>query len=709
MTREQARELINSEPERALTQLTKSKGGQYVCPSCKSGAHGGHNSDGALTYYPDTHRFYCFACSDEPGTFGGRGQDVLGALCILYDSNENEVFEREGITIDTYSHQDAPGTPTTHSKAQEHINTPQEPEAAKTDAQELTEPQDLTAYYRECRKRLQSSPEALSYLQARGISAETAAAYCIGYDPQSDPAGKGHPTPRIIMPTSKGHYVARRIDGGETFKKMNNAGGSPAIFNARILHDSSTETVFVVEGIIDALSIIEAGAQAIALNSTNQARKFIDLLQEHRTAATLILCFDNDEAGRKCTKTIKEGLQRLNISYVTADICGGYNDPNEHLAADRRAFTEAVNEAQRQTAARPDNISYYIDTIMSREISELKEGRIEHTGFNNFDTQTGGLYAGLYVIAAGSSIGKTTFCTQLADQLATAGYDVLFFSMEQSRLEIVSKSLARRTAQEDISTAANSLQIRQWHFKRQDPDHKEENVLRAAEAYKKDIGERLSIIEGNFNCNCSLIGEKIRNYVKRTGTKPVIFLDYLQILQPEQDQNGRTQTTKETIDTVITELKRISRELKLTVFVISSINRAAYYTDFSMESLKESGNVEFTADVIFGLQLQCMNDKLFNSPPAADLGKKKKIIEAAKAESPRKIELKCVKNRYGIATFKLYYNYYPQHDLFTEGEYSYTEQEEPQKRAGRKPQDLEEQDAGGGAVEIRRRTRRSYQ
>jgi replicative DNA helicase len=484
------------------------------------------------------------------------------------------------------------------------------------------------------------------------------------------------------MPTCKTHYVGRRIDGGDTYKKMNNK-ASPAIFNEKVLQDSSTESVFVVEGIFDALSIIEVGAAAIALNSTNNAGKLIEQLQKQRTGATLILCFDNDDAGRKCTKALREGLQRLNIDFVTADICGGYNDPNEHLQADRAGFTDAVEEAQRQTAARPDNISYYLDRIMSKEITELREGKIDHTGFENFDKQTGGLYAGLYVIAAGSSIGKTTFCTQLADQLATLGNDVLFFSMEQSRLEIVSKSLARRTAQDDITTAANSLQIRQWHFKRNDPDGKEERVLQAADAYKKDIGERLSVIEGNFSLNCTVMGEKIRNYVKRTGKKPVVFVDYLQILQPEQDERGRTQTTKETIDTVVTELKRISRELKLTVIVISSINRAAYYTDFSMESLKESGNVEFTADCIFGLQLQCMNDKMFNSPPTADLGKKKKIIEEAKAESPRKIELKAVKNRYGIATFKLYFNYYPEHDLFTEGVYCYQEAPE-QRKAGRK-------------------------
>jgi hypothetical protein len=100
-----------------------------------------------------------------------------------------------------------------------------------------------------------------------------------------------------------------------------------------------------------------------------------------------------------------------------------------------------------------------------------------------------------------------------------------------------------------------------------------------------------------------------------------------------------------------------------------------------------------------------MNDKMFNSPPTADLGKKKKIIEEAKAESPRKIELKAVKNRYGIATFKLYFNYYPEHDLFTEGVYCYQEAPE-QRKAGRKLQSndaAEEAEQADGEKRAKRR------
>jgi replicative DNA helicase len=141
-------------------------------------------------------------------------------------------------------------------------------------------------------------------------------------------------------------------------------------------------------------------------------------------------------------------------------------------------------------------------------------------------------------------------------------------------------------------------------------------------------------------------------------------VDYLQILQPEKDERGRTQTTKETVDNTVTELKRISRENGLTVFVISSLNRSNYLSPVDFESFKESGGIEYTADVVWGLQLQCMNDELFETDKKTI--DKRKTVKAAKAADPRKIELVCLKNRYGISSYSAYFDYFPAFDLYTE-------------------------------------------
>lgn len=639
----------------------------YIC-SC---GHG-NNGDG-LTYNPksrDGNSLKCFGCGwsgdiidlcqKETGCNTAQAIELLAnSLCISVDPyspaasdfsspvRKNDLTERRTI----------------EDRGQGNINSHLDPKTAQSGSQSQTEgTADYTQYYKACRERLRD-PAAVSYLQARGISVETAEAYWIGFDPAADPANNPgseseasrFPTPRIIIPTTAAHYVGRSIDPNtsKAFAKMNAKGSTPGIFNIGALYAQEVQELFVVEGVFDALSIIETGSPAIALNSTVNADTLLKRLAMMPTDATLILCLDKDNSGAEATEKLKEGLRRLNIGFITADICGGHKDPNEALVADREAFAAAVEEAKSSTAAKPDNTATYIDLFMAEEMERFKSDI--PTGYANLDKKAGGLYAGLYCIAAISSLGKTTFAAQMADQIATAGHDVLFFSLEQSRLEIVSKSFSRILAQSDPYTKVNSLSIRKGH--------NGEEAAKAAAEYKRRVGDRVSIVEGNFNCDISFIGDYVRQFIRRTKTRPVVFIDYLQILQGAALPNGRQATARETIDNTVTELKRLSREQDIPVIVISSVNRANYLAPIDFESLKESGGIEYTCDVIWGLQLQCLNEPVFSKDKIKD---KRDRVKQAKAENPRKIELSCLKNRYGVATFSCDFNYYPANDLFEE-------------------------------------------
>ena len=85
-------------------------------------------------------------------------------------------------------------------------------------------------------------------------------------------------------------------------------------------------------------------------------------------------------------------------------------------------------------------------------------------------------------------------------------------------------------------------------------------------------------------------------------------------------------------------------------------------TAIDFESFKESGGIEYTADVVWGLPLQCIHEGLFSSPNK--INEKRQRIREAKRETPRKIELVCLKNRFGISSYTCQFNYYPNFDLF---------------------------------------------
>jgi len=349
------------------------KQGTYICPLCQNGT--GSAGDGISV--KGTH-LKCFKCG-----FGGdlidlyqkeTGADFNGAVAQLAATF--------GISIGVEREWDA-------RQAQKRQEPQEEPI--------VQEVQDLTGYYRECRDRI---AEVQEYLSFRGISVEMAAAYRIGFDPEwrSPTAirnGKNPPTsPRLIIPTSGSSYIARDIrPDAKNFTKMKE--GSAKLFNVKALYNEEGRAVFITEGEIDALSIIEVGGFAMGLGSTSNKVKLLKKLTENRTSATLILCLDNDDPGRKASRELAEGLKKLNISYVTADICGGRKDPNEALTADRGAFTRSIQEAEHSTAAKPDAVGDYINRLMAGEIDRFKEGASRKTGFENLDTKAGGVYPGL--------------------------------------------------------------------------------------------------------------------------------------------------------------------------------------------------------------------------------------------------------------------------------------------------------------------------
>ena len=98
------------------------------------------------------------------------------------------------------------------------------------------------------------------------------------------------------------------------------------------------------------------------------------------------------------------------------------------------------------------------------------------------------------------------------------------------------------------------------------------------------------------------------------------------------------------------------------MMVVSSFNRQNYLTQVDFESFKESGGIEYTADVVWGLQLEVLHDALFNS--ASKINEKRQKIKEAKAANPRRVELVCLKNRFGISSYTCNFEYFPQFDFF---------------------------------------------
>ena len=67
------------------------------------------------------------------------------------------------------------------------------------------------------------------------------------------------------------------------------------------------------------------------------------------------------------------------------------------------------------------------------------------TGFPQLDELLGGgLAPGLVVLGGQPGVGKSTFCLQLAENVAESGIPVLYFSFEMQERQIAAKSISRK-------------------------------------------------------------------------------------------------------------------------------------------------------------------------------------------------------------------------------------------------------------------------
>lgn len=594
--------------------------------------------------------------------------DVFDLIRMDYKlTDDKAVFDKAyeifGIQIDSTPRRSKPEEDFREMDGQKQDKTGRnEPTPTGVYTHTAPEEKDYTGYYAECKGRIAETD------YHRGLSLETLERHYIGYEPHfktRSASGEFVEWRALIIPTGKGSYAARNTDAnaghGDRYRKR----GAAHIFSHKTL-TSAASPIFVVEGEIDCMSIEEAGGAAVGLGSYDNVPLLLRLLETERPSQPLIIAFDNetepDKAKRveEAEKQLSDGLERLSIPYYRLRPFVGYHDANEALTMDREAFTEAITgaeniekqaEEEERTAYLASNTAAYLQQFING-IAESVNTEAIPTGFETLDAVLdGGLYEGLHTIGAISSLGKTTLIMQVADMVAESGRDVLIFSLEMARAELMSKSISRHTLQQAMrdgntrnAKTARGITDGKRHINYSRAEN--ELIRDAITAYSRYAG-RLYIQEGVGDIGVTQIRETVERHIRFTGRRPLVIVDYLQILSPYNERA----TDKQNTDKAVLELKRISRDFKLPVIAISAFNRTSYKAEAMFEALKESGSIEYTSDTVIGLQLKGAGKKDFD--PTAE-----------KKRDPRLIELVILKNRQGKVGDKILFEYYPMFNYF---------------------------------------------
>ena len=621
VTSGQERDQLKGRLQEYVERITQPSRGanMYVCPLCGSGT--GKKGTGAFSI--DGERWHCFKCCA-----GGDLFDLIGKI----EGTDNH-GEQLRIARKLFGG-----------------GEPQPRPARKTEEKGKM---DYTDFFLEAHKRITET----DYPQRRGLSQATVDRFSLGFVPEwVNPEKPGtQASPRLIIPTGRGSYLARDTRGTLTeaqgrYSKLKV--GKVSLFNIESLYVAE-KPVFIVEGEIDAMSIIEVGGEAVALGSTSGVRAFIERLRTRRPKQPVIVALDNDDAGEMAAGALEEGLKGLGVPFYRHNPAGQFKDPNEALQRDREAFRAAVEAGERKEDEedRKKREAYKARSAEGALAALIDDfGRRPEpgipTGFPELDKCLGGgLFPGLYFIGAVSSLGKTTLVTQMADQIAQAGTDVLFFSLEMSARELIAKSLSRITHKRQHGKTARWI-LSGGYGEADEGDKKA--LVAAGDEYASYAG-RIYMIEGVGNIGTEEIGRAVREHILFTGNAPVVVIDYLQIMAPNNDRA----TDKQNTDKAVLELKRLSRDLYTPVIAVSSFNRASYDAPVTMAAFKESGAIEYSSDVLIGLQF-------------AGTGEGGLDADEARRKDPREIELVILKSRNGRTGDKLGYYYHPLFNYYEE-------------------------------------------
>ena len=154
-------------------------------------------------------------------------------------------------------------------------------------------------------------------------------------------------------------------------------------------------------------------------------------------------------------------------------------------------------------------------------------------------------------------------------------------------MELASKSIARESFKLNRDSAITAWALQNDFL----TNENRQLAVNAFNRYSSAVADRLNIIPGIHSISLDDIISIVEKFIVEIGKTPVVIIDYLRIIS---------------LDGMNYDKMRINR-------ITSSFKRSNYMQVVDYESFKESGHIEYSADAIWGLQLQVLGSDKFKA------------------------------------------------------------------------------------------------
>ena len=349
---------------------------------------------------------------------------------------------------------------------------------------------------------------------------------------------------------------------------------------------SGGKMLVITEGEIDALSYAEThqcrwptvsipnGAQS----ATSVFKRNLEWLSGFEK---VVLMFDQDEAGQKAAKDCALIMPpgKAHIAIISK------KDPNDVLCnGDKDELQRAVWNAK----------SFIPGGLVKGEdlwdvISDVPDVVALDYPWINMQNKTRGFRLGeLTTITAGTGIGKSQVCREIAYQFSQGGIKVGYFALEES---------VRKTA---LSFIAIQMGMPLYELEENFEDISKETIK---SAFEESVGNGQLVLFDHFgSLHSERLVTKIRYAIKALGCS-VIVLDHLSIVVSEfADTQERT-----AIDVTMTKLRALVEETGCGMILVSHLRRAEGRAheeggNVSLSQLRGSHSIAQLSDMCIGLE-----------------------------------------------------------------------------------------------------------